>query len=170
VTQGTIANSDFGQLVLPAIEGLASSDALVVVSTGGRPRNALPSDLPDNVRVAEYLPYDRLLPRTDVLVTNGGYGGVQQALAHGVPIVVAGQTEDKIEVSARVGWSGAGINLKTSGPRPAQVARAVAKVTTDASYRARAKALATEFASMNGLAGLDSALAAVVASSAGRRR
>ena len=43
-----------------------------------------------------------LLPRTDVLVTNGGYGGVQQALAHGVPLVVAGRTEDKVEVAARV--------------------------------------------------------------------
>lgn len=114
MTQGTIANSDFGQVVLPTITALAASDALVVVSTGGRPADTLPSDLPDNVRVGEYLPYDRLLPLVDVIVTNGGYGGVQQALAHGVPIVVAGQTEDKVEVSARVGWSGAGVNLRAS--------------------------------------------------------
>lgn len=37
VSQGTIANADFGQLVLPTIAGLAATDALVVVSTGGRP-------------------------------------------------------------------------------------------------------------------------------------
>ncbi|MFA4895080.1 glycosyltransferase [Microbacterium sp.] len=108
VTQGTIANSDFGQIVMPTITALAASDVLVVVSTGGRPVEALPADLPANVRVADYLPYDRLLPLVDVMVTNGGYGGVQQALAHGVPIVVAGQTEDKVEVSARVGWTGQG--------------------------------------------------------------
>lgn len=162
VTQGTVANADFGQLVLPTIEGLAASDALVVVSTGGRPRSALPSDLPANVRVAQYLPYDRLLPLTDVVVTNGGYGGVQQALGHGVPLVVAGQTEDKVEVCARVGWSGAGINLKTNQPTAVQVARAVERVRAESSFRTRARELAAEFATADGLEGLDSVLAEVV--------
>ena len=36
------------------------------------------------------------------MVTNGGYGGVQLALAHGVPLVVAGNTEEKGEIAARV--------------------------------------------------------------------
>ena len=161
VTQGTIANSDFTQLVIPTIEGLAASDALVVVSTGGRPGTALPEKLPENVRVAQYLPYHHLLPRVDVLVTNGGYGGVQQALLHGVPLVVAGQTEDKIEVSARVAWSGAGINLKTNRPTAAQVARAVGRVRTDAAYRSRAQALATALRARSGLEGVDQVLAAV---------
>jgi len=141
VTQGTIANSDLGQVIVPTITALAATDALVVVSTGGRPVDALPAGLPQNVRVAEYLPYDRLLPLVDVLVTNGGYGGVQQALAHGVPLVVAGQTEDKVEVSARVGWSGAGLNLRASTVTPDQVGRAVARVLEDGSYRARAEAI-----------------------------
>ena len=35
---------------------------------------------PANARAATYLPYDELLPRTSVYVTNGGYGGVQYAL------------------------------------------------------------------------------------------
>jgi hypothetical protein len=30
--------------------------------------------------------------------------------------VVAGTTEDKLEVTARVGWSGTGVNLKTNLP------------------------------------------------------
>ena len=162
VTQGTIANSDLGQLVLPTIEGLADSDALVVVSTGGRPRSALPADLPANVRIAEYLPYDRLLPLVDVVVTNGGYGGAQQALGHGVPLVVAGQTEDKVEVCARVGWSGAGINLKTNRPTAAQVARAVERVRTDASFRTRARELAAEFRAASAFGALDRVLGSVV--------
>ena len=40
-----------------------------------------------------------------VYVTNGGYGGVQYALCHGVPIVATGGKEDKPEVGARVAWS-----------------------------------------------------------------
>lgn len=161
VTQGTIANTDFGQLVAPTIAGLAGGSAIVVVSTGGRLVDALGADLPSNVRVAEYLPYARLLPLVDVMVTNGGYGGVQQALAHGIPLVVAGQTEDKVEVSARIAWSGAGVNLKTNQPSPDSVAAAVGRVLSDGSYGARARALAVEYARSSGLDGLERVLAGI---------
>ena len=158
VTQGTVANADFEQLVLPAIRGLAASDVLVVVSTGGRPVTALGA-LPTNVRAAEYLPYAQLLPRIDALVTNGGYGGVQLAISHGVPIVIAGRTEDKVEVSARVAWSGVGIDLRTNTPTARQVADAVSRVLTDASYRAAARRIGADIAAAPGLAGLDAVLA-----------
>jgi MGT family glycosyltransferase len=163
VTQGTIANSDFGQLVIPTIEGLAGAEPLVVVSTGGRPVESVGADLPGNARVAEYLPYARLLPLVDVMVTNGGYGGVQQALSHGIPLVVAGQTEDKVEVSARVAWSGVGVNLKTNEPTTQQVAGAVRRVLADDSFRRKAQALAGEYAGARGLDGLDRVLASVTA-------
>lgn len=158
VTQGTIANSDLGQLVEPTITALAASGSLVVVSTGGRPVDTLPADLPPNVRVAEYLPYDRLLPLVDVLVTNGGYGGVQQALAHGVPIVVAGQTEDKVEVSARIGWSGAGIDLRTTTVAPAQVGRAVERVLADPAYRGHAERIGAAMRASDAWHALDGVL------------
>ena len=84
--------------------------------------------LPANVRLERFVPHDLLLPHVDVMVTNGGYGGVQQALANGVPLVVAGDSEDKPEVAARVQWSGTGVNLHTGRPSPAMVARAVRRV------------------------------------------
>ena len=168
VTQGTIANSDFGQVVLPAIRALAASEALVVVSTGGRSRDSLPADLPANVRVAEYLPYDRLLPLVDVFVTNGGYGGVQQALAHGVPLVVAGRTEDKVEVCARVGWSGAGIDLRTSSPSETQIAAAVRRVMSGASYRTQAHRIGASMRASHAMEGLTSVLDDLTAASARR--
>ena len=94
----------------------------------------------------QFIPFPALLPFVDVMVTNGGYGGVQMALSAGVPLVVAGQTEDKTEVSARVGWAGVGINLKTNTARSADVRAAVRKVLGSDSYRRRATALAEEFA------------------------
>ncbi|WP_251152753.1 glycosyltransferase [Cellulosimicrobium sp. Marseille-Q4280] len=138
VTQGTVANEDLDQLLLPTIRALADEDVLVVAATGGRPVEALGA-LPENARAAEYLPYESLLPRTAAYVTNGGYGGVHHALRHGVPIVVAGKTEDKAEVAARVAWSGAGVRLRTNEPRPGQVRRAVRRVLDDPAY-ARASA------------------------------
>ena len=74
-------------------------------------------------------------------MTNGGYGGVQTALAHGVPLVVAGRSEDKMEVSARVAWSGAGISLGTDTPTEDRIGDAVHTVLTVPSYREAARRL-----------------------------
>lgn len=158
VTQGTIDNHDLDRLIRPTIEALAESDVDVVVSMGGRPVDGLGA-VPGNVRVAEYLPYDLLLARTDVFVTNGGFGGVQSALAAGVPVVVAGDTEDKPEVAARVGWSGAGINLRTGTPTPDAVGAAVRTVLAEERYQTNARALAAALAGYNALAIVEDELA-----------
>ena len=142
VTQGTIDNKDLGRLIRPTLAALAERDVLVVVATGGRPVEEL-GELPGNVRAAEFLPYDLLLPKTDVFVTNAGFGGAQYALSHGVPLVAAGDTEDKPEVSMRAEWSGVGVNLRTGTPTPAAIRNGVERVLADRGYRDRARALAT---------------------------
>lgn len=150
VTQGTIDNVDFGRLVVPTLRALAAEHVLVVVSTGGRPvdevERAFGGALPGNARVATHLPYDRLLPLCDVVVTNGGFGGVQRALAHGVPLVVAGSTEDKPEVAARVAWAGCGRDLRTGTPRDKAIGRAVTEVLTSPTFAARSRELAAAIA------------------------
>jgi UDP:flavonoid glycosyltransferase YjiC (YdhE family) len=162
VTQGTIDNHDFGRLVRPTIEALAEESVLVVVTLGGASAADL-GPLPANVRVAPFLPYDALLPLTDVFVTNAGFGGVQHALAHGVPIVAAGETEDKPEVCARIEWSGVGINLRTGTPTPLQVADAVAEVLQNPTYRERAAAIAISIAATTPLESIERELAELLA-------
>ena len=163
VTQGTVANKDPNEVILPTIRGLANDDVLVVVTMGGRSVDLLPADLPANVRVAEYLPYDQLIPLVDVFVTNGGYGGVHFALQNGLPLVVAGLTEEKSEVNARVAWSGAGINLKTNQATPDAAAAAVRKVLADPRYREAAVRLGTEIAASPGADALHDLIAEHVA-------
>jgi hypothetical protein len=116
VTRGAVANRDLGQLIEPVLRALADTDALVVATTGRD--DAVLGDVPANARVAAFVPYSALLPRASALVTNGGYGASLQALAHGVPLVIAGQSEDKAEVAARLAWTGAALNLATDAPRP----------------------------------------------------
>ncbi|MGE0216975.1 nucleotide disphospho-sugar-binding domain-containing protein [Mycolicibacterium sp.] len=152
VTQGTVDNKDLSRLIEPAITALADADVTVVVSTGGRAVTDVAVPIPANTFVAEYIPHDRLLPKVDVLITNGGYGAVQQALATGVPVIVAGSTEDKPEVAARVAWSGAGINLKTGTPNPDQVRAAVTRIRTDGRYLTHARRLEVAFARRDGIA------------------
>jgi UDP:flavonoid glycosyltransferase YjiC (YdhE family) len=158
VTQGTLDNADLGRLLRPTMAALAGDDVLVVATTGGPDPDLLRATLPANVRLERFIPHDRLLPLVDVMVTNGGYGGVQQALAHGVPLVVAGDSEDKPEVAARVRWSGTGIDLRTGRPSPAKVARAVRRVLAHPSFRARARDLQAEIAQSDPLGTITDAL------------
>jgi UDP:flavonoid glycosyltransferase YjiC (YdhE family) len=98
-----------------------------------------------------FLPFDRLLPKVDLMVTNGGYGAVNHALSLGVPLVVAGDSEEKPEIAARVAWAGAGINLETARPSPEQIRDAVQTTLGDSRYRHAAKALQENFAGYNAL-------------------
>jgi UDP:flavonoid glycosyltransferase YjiC (YdhE family) len=83
------------------------------------------------------------------MVTNGGYGAVNHALSLGVPLVVAGDSEEKPEIAARVAWAGAGINLGTGRPTASQIREAVRAVLTKPQYRQRAQALRAAFARHN---------------------
>lgn len=150
VTQGTVANHDFGLLVAPTLAALADeSDLFVVVTTGGRPVEAIPGPIPANARLASYLPFEWLLPKVDVLVTNAGYGGVNQAMSFGIPLVAAGLTEDKADVSVRVARSGVGINLATNTPTPAALRNAVRTVLDTENHRFHAARMANEFAAID---------------------
>ncbi len=150
VTQGTVANFDFGQLVEPTLAALADrDDLLMLVTTGGRPIENVKGPIPSNARLARFLDFEALLPRVDLLVTNGGYGTVSLALRAGVPIVSAGATEDKAEIGTRIAWSGVGVNLGSNAPDAEAVRDGVDRVLGDPSYRERARAMAATFADLN---------------------
>jgi UDP:flavonoid glycosyltransferase YjiC (YdhE family) len=136
----------------PAIRALAEQNALVIVTTGSKnPEEVGIDPLPSNVRVERFIPYAHLMPHVDLLLTNGGYGSIQIALANGVPVVVIGKTEEKPEIANRVNWSGVGIGLKVRIPTETQIRNAVQTVITTPTYAARAEAMRYE------LSGLDAA-------------
>jgi UDP:flavonoid glycosyltransferase YjiC (YdhE family) len=147
VTQGSI-RSDMRELVAPTLRALADEDLLVVVTTGGVPRPELQrlfgGPLPGNARISEFIPYDLLLPHVDVCVTNGGYTGVTTALHHGVPLVQAGSTEEKAEIGARVAWSGVGVRIRSTTPRPHRLRSAVRSTLHDPAFRVAAQRMGVE--------------------------
>jgi MGT family glycosyltransferase len=149
VTQGTIANYDFNQLIQPALDGLADEPVQVVATAGGVDAGSV--RVPANARLEHYLPYSAILPKAAVFVTNGGYNGVQTALRAGVPIVSGGASEDKPFVSARVAWSGCGIDMKTGTPTPEQVRDAVRTVLAGPSYKAHALTMQQAYAGCDAL-------------------
>jgi MGT family glycosyltransferase len=150
VTQGTIANRDFGQVIAPALVALGGrEDVTIIVTTGGPPAESIPVAIPANAHITSFLPYAQIMPEIDLLITNGGYGTVNIALSHGVPVISAGLTEDKEEVSAHVQWSGAGIDLRTNQATAEAIKHTVDEIFTQPGYRERAQQLSVEFASHN---------------------
>jgi MGT family glycosyltransferase len=133
VNQGTVA-VDLDDLIVPTLTALADED-VTVIATGGTGSDGLRIPVPANAHVEAYIPFASILPHVDLMVTNGGFGGVQLALAHGVPLIVAGTTEDKPEIASRVAWSGAGIDLHVKRPTSPQVRNAVGSVLANDRYR-----------------------------------
>jgi UDP:flavonoid glycosyltransferase YjiC (YdhE family) len=145
VCQGSLA-LNYSELTIPSIEAFkARSDVLLVVALGKKGAS-LPEDVPvpENTLVADFIPFDDLLPLCDVFITNGGYGGFQHALSNGTPLVIGGASEDKPEVAARAEWAGVGVNLKTGTPTAEAIREAVDKVLGDEKYKKRALELQAE--------------------------
>jgi len=145
VTQGTIAtNSD--ELIRPSLLALADENVWVIAATSNKRADELDFAIPDNARVEPFVPFVAIMQHVALYITNGGYGGISIALTHGVPVISAGTTEDKMEVGNRVAYSGVGINLKTNVPTVEQVRDAVREVMGNSRYAQRAKAIQADLA------------------------
>ncbi|GKU04785.1 udp-glucuronosyl udp-glucosyltransferase [Fusarium langsethiae] len=150
VTQGTIAQ-DASNLIIPTIKALSDRDDLLVVAILGRKGAALPENMviPSNTRIIDYLPYDVLLPHAAVFVMNAGYGGFLHGVTNGVPLVLAGESEDKPEIAMRGDWSGVAVNLRTGQPTPELVREGVERVLSDDNFKKRVDEIKAENEAMN---------------------
>ncbi|KAK8062935.1 UDP-glucosyltransferase A1 [Apiospora hydei] len=145
VAQGTLAVG-YEELIMPTIAALAERDDVIVIAILGVKGASLPADfeIPANTRVVDYLPYDVALEHADLFVSNGGYGSMTHGVINAVPMVVAGITEDKVEVTARAEYAGFAVNLRTQTPSSEQIAAAVDKVLGNPKYKAAAVRLMKE--------------------------
>ncbi len=154
VSQGTLANVDLHQLIVPTLKALAELPVRVLATTGGRPVDELLALLPANARVQEFISFEHWLPQAALLITNGGYGSINYALDQGVPLIVAGTGEDKLEAATRVVAAGCGINLHTSKPDQAQLRQAVQQILAQPVYRQRAALVQADYARHDALAAI----------------
>ena len=142
INQGTV-EKNYENLILPSIEALEDENMILIAVPV---KDGKLVNLPKNVHTELYIPFGNILPHVDLMITNGGFGGTQNALSHGIPVIIAGATEDKMEVAARLEYSGAGINLGKQKPSPSNIKKAVMKIFSDPSYKQRAIELQSEFA------------------------
>ncbi|WP_424187239.1 nucleotide disphospho-sugar-binding domain-containing protein [Actinokineospora sp. G85] len=74
-----------GALLRDIVDGTAELDLDLVLTTGGAEVTALPSPLPDHVRVVDWIPLNALLATCAAVVHHGGMGTMYAAFDAGVP-------------------------------------------------------------------------------------
>ncbi|MBV8542761.1 MAG: glycosyltransferase family 1 protein [Pseudonocardiales bacterium] len=115
-----------------------------------------PSDLvetvPEHVLVREFVPQLDLLPHLDAVVCHGGHNTVCEALAHGVPLVVAPIRDDQPVIAGQVVNAGAGIRVHFGRVGVTELRDAITTVLDDPSYRAAARRVQTSFTTAGGAA------------------
>jgi MGT family glycosyltransferase len=151
VTEATIGTTE--PFLLKAAIGALKNLPVEVVMTTGKQRS--PAELgfgvlPQNVRVEAYVPQSDLLPRTAVMVTLGGSGGVLAALAAGVPLVIVPTEWDRPENAQRVVEAGAGLRISPRDCTPERLRAAVERVLKEPAFRANAQRLSGVFARYGG--------------------
>lgn len=140
VTQGTL-RPDVRELVLPACRALVAEGFDVLVA--GFPDGAW-NRWPGRVTAMDRVDYRAALAESDLLVTNGGYTGVTLAVDAGVPVIQAGNSEEKPDIGARVGWSGVGASIRLRRPPAWLLRRTISRVMGSTARQAASRRLAEE--------------------------
>jgi len=159
VTVGTLSShvaQDFLARMMVALEPLAGR-VQVVLNTAA---DAVP-DPPPHVLVAPRIPMLELWPRLDAVVCQGGQSTVNEALAHGVPLVLAPIRLHEATVAEQVTRRGAGVEVSFTEATAAQLTAAMTAVLDEPGYRDRAHQLSEEFAAAGGTDAAAASLAAL---------
>jgi UDP:flavonoid glycosyltransferase YjiC (YdhE family) len=71
----------------------------------------------------------------DILITNGGYGTIQQALRAGVPMIVSGVGQDKSHTGGIINYIGNGIYNAVHQTDAYTISVAFEEIQKNSSYR-----------------------------------
>lgn len=135
-----------GAIIETALEGLAGRPGSVVVTTAALDPATFRAPN-ERVRITRFLSHAEVLPHVDVVVTHGGMGTTQRALAAGVPLCVVPWGRDQKESARRVEVADAGVML---APRRLTPARLSGAVDAALARREGAERIARAFAAAGG--------------------
>ncbi|WP_191869271.1 glycosyltransferase [Streptomyces virginiae] len=150
VSLGTLnqeAGARFYEAVLGAAERLAEDVQLVLAAPA-----ALVGEVPDHVLLQESVPQLELLPHLDAVVCHAGHNTVCEALAHGLPLVVAPIRDDQPIVARQVVEAGGGTGLRFGRPRAEELPDPLTPVLDDPGPRRAARRIQASFAAAGGAA------------------
>jgi len=162
ITLGTVLNQrpDLFRKLVHAVAPL-EVDAVLTVGTDGDP--AALGELPANVRVAPYIPQERIFKLATAVVCHGGRGTTYGALDARLPVCMIPLGTDQPSIAAAVERAGAGVVCSTTsitigaGSLPLALPddltvtalnNAIVRTLTDATLRQQAGVIAAEIRAM----------------------
>jgi UDP:flavonoid glycosyltransferase YjiC (YdhE family) len=129
---------------LPAVlEALADLPVTVLLASAAR---ALPTSIPENVHVAEYVRGDVAARAARLVVTNGGSSTGYQALAAGKPVLGLASNLDQYLAMTAIQKAGAGRLVRAARATSKEVRSALLELLDSKEPIARANELARAFA------------------------
>jgi MGT family glycosyltransferase len=159
VSVGTVNAETSGRFYATALAALGGAPYQVILVAP--PELVDPASAPPNVIVRAYIPQLAVLRHVQAVVSHGGHNTVCEALANGLPLVVAPIKDDQPIVADQVVAAGAGVRIKFGRVSPDELRAAVDRALTDPELRAGAARVRDSFAAAGGADAAATALEAL---------
>ena len=141
LSMGTVNAERARSLYHRIIEALRDVPIQVIASA---PEGAL-ADAPAHWISRPRVPQLQVLAEVDAVFCHGGHNTTVEALAYGLPLVIAPIRDDQPVIAEQVKAVGAGIRVHFTRARPRQLREAVLAVLSDTRYREAAGLVRAEF-------------------------
>jgi UDP:flavonoid glycosyltransferase YjiC (YdhE family) len=148
LTLGTVFHRRRPGVLEAAIAGLGELPANLVVTVGPDVDPDRFGPQPAHVVVERYIPHALLLPRCDLIVSQGGAGILFGALAHGLPQLVLPQGADQFANGEAARRAGFALVLDGAAVTPPAITEAADRLLGDPRYAAAADAVRKEIDAM----------------------
>ncbi|MBK8727371.1 MAG: hypothetical protein IPL96_15370 [Holophagaceae bacterium] len=149
VSLGTIFNGDRGFFEKAAEASRGQSWRMVMKVSPHLPAGSWPGG-PENVLAVHEQPQLALLDRASLMVSHAGDNSVNEALAKGVPLVLAPAGVDQAEVAQRVVEAGAGLRIALGSVTVLELRETIRRVLDEQGFRSNAERIAADFARCDG--------------------
>ena len=146
VSLGTVS-AEVGEKFFATVTAAFANSPLQIILVA--PPELVPN-APENFIVRARVPQLALMPKVDAVICHAGHNTVCEALAHGVPLIVAPIRDDQPVIAQQVVNANAGIRLKYGRLSPNTLRDATDRLLNDGSFRDAAKKIAASFAAAGG--------------------
>ncbi|MCL4253321.1 MAG: glycosyltransferase [Anaerolineae bacterium] len=156
ITLGTTFTGDLG-FYSWAAQAVAREGLLPVVAIGFNPiapedKTMLIKALPKGSRLVNFVPFEHVLPRCNIMIHHGGMGTTHYAVVYGVMQIVVPHAADQRVQAKRVAQAKIGLNLTAHDVRQGMLKEGVRALLHDQNVQLTARQFADEMANLGGVA------------------